>query len=188
MKKKLKFLAPTLALGMVFGANGVSANDDTVTVKPGDTLWGISNQHESVTLNELRELNPQVNPYNLAIGSTLTIDDDSQTDYPARETFHTVRPGDTLQAIANLHEGVTLNDLYQLNPGIDPYSLTIGSELRVYGSSNESSREVFHTVEPGSTLYSIANLHANLTLDELYELNPGIDPYNLTIGSEVRVR
>jgi len=62
MKKKLKFLAPTLALGMVFGANGVAANDDTVTVKPGDTLWGISNQHENITLNELRELNPQVNP------------------------------------------------------------------------------------------------------------------------------
>lgn len=188
MKKKLKFLAPTLALGMVFGANGVAANDDTVTVKPGDTLWGISNQHENITLNELRELNPQVNPYNLAIGSKLKLDTDNQSDYPAREIFHTVKPGDTLQAIANLHEGVTLNDLYHLNPGIDPYNLTIGSEVRVYGSDNESSLEVFHTVKPGNTLYSIATLHANVTLDELYELNPGIDPFNLTIGSEVRVR
>ncbi|AQQ52166.1 LysM peptidoglycan-binding domain-containing protein [Planococcus lenghuensis] len=152
------------------------------TVEPGETLYSIANLHKNLTLDELYELNPGIDPYNLQIGSEVRVSGTPDST----ETFHTVQPGETLYSIANLHENLTLDELYDLNPGIDPYNLQIGSEVRVSGTPD--STEMYHTVEPGETLYSIANLHKNLTLDELYDLNPGIDPYTLQIGSEVRVQ
>ncbi|MGP4062179.1 LysM peptidoglycan-binding domain-containing protein [Halobacillus sp. H74] len=98
-----------------------------------------------------------------------------------------VKPEDTLWSISQLYEGVTVDELYEMNPNVEPFNLEVGSHLKV-NAEQDSSREVYHTVTPGSTLYSIANLHANVTLDELYELNPGIDPYDLQAGDEVKVR
>ncbi|SFJ49677.1 LysM domain-containing protein [Halobacillus dabanensis] len=131
MKKSTKYLTPLIALGISFGVgSSVSAeSDNTVEVKPDDTLWSIS----------------------------------------------------------QLYEGVTVDELYEMNPNVDPFQLEIGSELRVK-AEQDSSREIYHTVTPGSTLSSIANLHANVTLDELYELNPDIDPYDLQPGDKVKVR
>ncbi|MGD6966387.1 muramidase family protein [Rossellomorea vietnamensis] len=197
MKKSTKFLAPALAAGMVFGAGSASANSHTVTVDSGDTLWGIAQNHEGVSVEDLKNWNPGVDARSLSIGSELVVSSSSAPDdYEgdrANEEFHTVQPGETLISIANLHEGVTLDDLYNWNPGIDPYSLQLGSEVRVIPAddstdgSNDTSEEVFHSVQQGETLTSIANLHKNVTLDELYDWNPGIDPRSLQIGSEVRV-
>ncbi|WP_081988409.1 LysM domain-containing protein [Halobacillus sp. BBL2006] len=46
----------------------------------------------------------------------------------------------------------------------------------------------FHTVKPGSTLYNIANLHKGVSVEDLLELNPNIDPFNLRVGQEIRVK
>jgi LysM repeat protein len=185
MKKTSKILAPALALGMIAGGSAASAAGTTVTVEKGDTLWGIAQNHDSVSVNDLYEWNPGIDARSLEVGSELMVQD--APEYP-NETFHTITPGETLWSIANLHAGLTVDELYELNPEIDPYNLVIGSEIKVSPGSNEGSKEEFHTVEPGETLWSIANLHANVTLDELYELNPDIDPRSMPIGSEVRVR
>ncbi|RLQ91957.1 LysM peptidoglycan-binding domain-containing protein [Planomicrobium sp. Y74] len=152
-------------------------------VQPGETLYSIANLHAGVTLDDLYDWNPGIDPYNLQIGSDVRV---QAPDNTSVEVFHMVQPGETLYSIANLHAGVTLDDLYDWNPGIDPYNLQIGSDVRVQAPDN-TSVEVFHMVQPGETLYSIANLHAGVTLDDLYDWNPGIDPYNLQIGSDVRV-
>jgi LysM repeat protein len=181
MKKTSKILAPALALGMIAGGGAASAAGTSVTVEKGDTLWGIAQDYDNVSVTDLYEWNPGIDAHGLEVGREIFVQDAPQ--YP-NETFHTVTPGDTLWSIANLHAGLTVDEIYELNPGIDPYNLVIGSELKV----SPSSKEVFHTVEPGETLWSIANLHANATLDDLYELNPDIDPRSLAVGSEVRVR
>ncbi|EDL65433.1 LysM peptidoglycan-binding domain-containing protein [Bacillus sp. SG-1] len=181
MKKTSKILAPALALGMIAGGGAASAAGTSVTVEKGDTLWGIAQNHDNVSVNNLYDWNPGLDARSLEIGSEIMLHD--KPEYP-NETFHTVTPGETLWSIANLHAGLTLEELYELNPEVDPYSLVIGSDVKV----SPSSREVFHTVKPDETLWSISNLHANLTLDDLYDLNPDIDPRSLAIGSEVRVR
>ncbi|TAA68167.1 LysM peptidoglycan-binding domain-containing protein [Planococcus salinarum] len=139
-----------------------------------------------MTVNELQELKPTLNPYTLQIGTEIVISSENNNSHGSVEEFHMVQPGETLYSIANLHEGVTLDDLYDWNPGIDAYNLQIGSEVRVQ-APDYNSVETFHMVQPGETLTSIANLHEGVTLDDLYNWNPGIDPYNLQIGSEVRV-
>ncbi|WLR47391.1 LysM peptidoglycan-binding domain-containing protein [Halobacillus litoralis] len=94
----------------------------------------------------------------------------------------TFEKGDTLWSLAEQYDDVTVDDLFRWNPGIDADFIQPGSRITVKTDemvSDDYPNEEFHTVTPGSTLYSFANLHEGLTLSELFELNPGIDPWNL---------
>ena len=51
------------------------------------------------------------------------------TTGPRRKTY-TVRPGDTLALIAE-RTGVTVEELLELNPDIDPNSLTVGEKIKL---------------------------------------------------------
>lgn len=184
MKKRAKIIAPTLALGMVVGASGVSADSVTETINSGETLWGISQDYENVSVQDIKELNPNVDPYSLTVGQEITIKANDQSDNSSREVFHTVEPGETIQSIANLHKDLTVDELYELNPSLSPDSLEVGSEVRV----SDYNYDLFHTIQSGDTLYGIAQTYDGVTLDDLYELNRGIDPYKLMIGSEIRIR
>ena len=53
----------------------------------------------------------------------------STTAQPTRRTY-TVRPGDTLALIAE-RTGVPVETLLELNPGIDPNSLTVGERVKL---------------------------------------------------------
>lgn len=44
--------------------------------------------------------------------------------------FHRIRPGDTLEAVANRYE-TTVDDLLRLNPNIEPNNLSPGQRIRV---------------------------------------------------------
>ena len=52
------------------------------------------------------------------------------TEPAAPPRFHIVRSGDTLATIADAN-GTTVERLLELNPGIDPVALTVGSRVRV---------------------------------------------------------
>lgn len=178
--KKLKFLmAPILAMGMIFGigVGHVFAEVSTVEVEKGDTLWSISKDHD-VSIYDLYEWNFGIDPYNLQIGMEVIVD-------PGSDWYHTVAPGDTFYNIAAKYEGLTVGDLYIMNPILDPYNLQIGSKVKIQAA--EYGIE-YHTVEPGETLFWIAFMNPNVTLADLYQLNPGIDPYHLQIGSKIRVK
>jgi murein DD-endopeptidase MepM/ murein hydrolase activator NlpD len=41
-----------------------------------------------------------------------------------------------------------------------------------------------YIIQPGDTLWSIAEEY-DLTVDEIVDLNPGIDPYNLQVGQAI---
>lgn len=196
MKKTSKLSVPVLALGLAVGTPGFAAQAETVTVESGDTFWSISQEH-GVSVEQLTNLNSDINPNAIPIGTELLISEEnnngSEEEEDSREVYHTVAPYNTLYDLAQLHAGVTLQDLYDWNPGIDPYNLQVGSEIRVQppednsDEDNDSSREVYHTVAPGDTLYGLAQLHAGVTLQDLYDWNPGIDPLNLQVGDEIRV-
>ena len=71
--------------------------NETYTVKPGDTLYGISNQF-GVSVTELAELN-NIKGSNLSIGTILKIPTSNGTN-PNNMFMYTVKQGDTLYKIA----------------------------------------------------------------------------------------
>ena len=66
----------------------------TYTVKPGDTLWGISNQY-GVSVTELARIN-NVTADKLRVGQVLTIPSKSGTN-PSNMFIYTVQKGDRLR-------------------------------------------------------------------------------------------
>ncbi len=133
------------------------------TLRKDDTLAGIAARF-GLTVEELRALNPGLDPLALVPGSKLRLRESAppvaQEAQPAKKepaakknrpaadptpkasappqpppqpearTTHTVASGDTLTSIA-VRYGTTVTDLLAANPGIDPYSLVAGQEVRV---------------------------------------------------------
>jgi LysM repeat protein len=48
----------------------------------------------------------------------------------ARQEFYEIRAGDTLDAVASRFD-ITLETLFELNPGVDPMGLQVGQRIRV---------------------------------------------------------
>ncbi|WP_169891249.1 LysM peptidoglycan-binding domain-containing protein [Litchfieldia alkalitelluris] len=180
-RKASKFLAPAVAAGMLFGATGFSANAATDTVESGETLWDIAQEH-ILNVNELVDLNSNLDPRAIPVGT--------EVELPGEDTVtHVVQPGNTLWGIAQVYDGVSVDHLYDLNEGVDPYTLTIGSELTVvdYDNSTNNSDVIYHTVQPGNTFYEIASVYDGVSVDDIAEANPTLDPQALIIGSQVAI-
>lgn len=62
-------------------------------------------------------------------GTTTTGSETSTTDEPPAETY-VVRAGDTLASISE-ETDTTVEELQELNPGVDSNSLTIGQEIKL---------------------------------------------------------
>lgn len=93
-----------------------------------------------------------------------------------------VQRGDTLYTIA-LRTNTNVNEIIELNPNINPSNLRIGS-LICLPPEQPCPSGIFWEVAPGDTLYGIARAY-NTAVQELLELNPGIDPNNLQIGQKL---
>lgn len=110
---------------------------------------------------------------------------------------YTVAAGDTLYSIGEKYD-LPVSLLMRVNRITDPYNLTVGTKLCIPGDPSqlpsrpeppappEPPRPRIHVVEAGDTLYLIAKKH-NVKLDDLMEQNPDIDPYNLMIGTRLRL-
>lgn len=104
--------------------------------------------------------------------------------------IYTVNKGDTLYSISEKYD-VPVSLLMRINCIDDPYNLQVGVKLCIPGTEdqlpgNSPAPYKTHTVIPGDTLYLIAKKHG-IKLDSLMRANPDIDPYNLLIGTELRI-
>ncbi|AFS77421.1 peptidoglycan-binding LysM [Gottschalkia acidurici 9a] len=95
-----------------------------------------------------------------------------------------VRPGDTLSKIA-MDFNISVPILLILNPTINPYNLSVGQEICVpLGGESTCPNGFFHTVRRGDDFYRIAQQYG-LTVRELREANPFVDPYALHVGQRI---
>ena len=100
--------------------------NQTYTVKPGDTLYGISNQY-GVSVTELAELNG-IKGSSLGVGTVLKIPVTSGTN-PNNMFMYTIKRGDTLYSIATKYN-TTPQKIIDLNY-LKSTTITPGQVLRI---------------------------------------------------------
>lgn len=165
-------------------------NAITYTVQNGDTLYRISRLY-GVNISDLIELN-NLNTTLLTPGQQILIPNQSLDE----TTTYTVVKGDTLNKIASEY-GVTVDDLISSN-NLTTTNLQIGQVLTIPqgiiddGSNNsnidnEIEEITYETyiVEPGDTLYGIAN-QFNTTVDNIKNLN-NLTSNTLSIGQVLNI-
>lgn len=150
-------------------------------IRPGDDFYHLAIRFNT-TIPAIISANPLINPNALQIGQTVCIP--SQAIYPAcpEGNYYTIRPGDTLYNIASNYN-VSLDDLIEANPGIDPYMIMVGQVICIPLAVPpvECTKGKPYTVKPGDTFYRISRKF-NVSLDDLVEINPSIDPDRLLVG------
>ena len=159
---------------------------ETYTVKPGDTLYGISNQF-GVLVTELAELNG-IKGSNLPVGTVLKIPSKSGVN-PNNMFMYTVEKGDSLYSIARKYN-TTVNDIINLNY-LKSNNLSVGQVIRIpetYFKQDEMTMPnyISYTVKPGDTLYSIAS-NNGVSVDTI--ISDNVLPNNsLSVGQVLRLR
>lgn len=156
-------------------------NQSTYTVQSGDTLYGISRQHNT-SAQRIRELN-NLTSDNLVTGQVLIVSDNDATN-PSECVIYTVEAGDSLYEIAKKYD--TTADLIKEYNGLESNDLSIGQELRIpcYIEDNDNSdlpEYVNYTVEAGDNLYDIAEKFGT-TVDKIKKDND-LKSNTLTVGT-----
>ena len=160
--------------------------NQTYTVKPGDTLYGISNQF-GVSVTELARIN-NVKAETLQIGQVLKIPSEFGTN-PNNMFMYTVKPGDTLYGIARVY-GTTVDAIMDLN-NLTSVSLSVGQVLRIpetFISESDMNlpNYVNYTVKKGDTLYSISK-NFGVPVETLIADN-ALSSNTLRIGQNLKIR
>lgn len=159
MVKKLKQTHPRRhMLAGALGAVGLltltaqTAAASEVTVKPGDTVWGIAQQH-GLTTQAIEDANPTTikkissTVDLIQVGQRLTLPDGQNnrtvttpTSTSVTNSTYTVQAGDQLAGVAQQF-GVSTSQLRQWNQ-LTSDQLVVGQQLQVTGSPATSSYQV----------------------------------------------
>ena len=197
------------------------------TVVRGDTLYSIS-RHYSSTVSEVIQWNHLYPPYNLSVGQRLQVNPSNKwgkkkkrgkkdkrdtrqikKTTPRHNTgYHTVVRGDTVSSISRIY-GYSVSEIGDWNNLYQPYSLSVGQQLRVYPPSkvrlgyrkttlttsqrntksqrntNAGKKVNSHIVAPGETLYSIAKRYGK-TVSQIIRWNHLRSPYTLSVGQRLQ--
>ncbi len=152
-----------------------------IKVKPGDTLWQLSEKYQ-IPLAEILAVNGFENPDQLSVGQTVLI--------PTQDSIHIVKPGESLYSIAK-NRGISLNQLLQANPGLTaPYTIYPGDELKIpaIGQKPRRTIEVNGYVYPGVQEPQLAGALPNLTYLAIFSYQARANGSLIPIDDEPLIR
>lgn len=132
------------------------------TVKPGDTVYGLSRAY-NISPQQLKEWNG-MKDNTLSLGQKLMVGYNTSTAERPRVGSNT-----------GFQQGGDLNK-----------TTSTANNTTAGVTKTTPPKEVYHTVQKGDTLYSIAR-NNNLTINELKILNDGLTT-NISIGQKIRVK
>ncbi len=116
------------------------------------------------------------------------------------QQVYKVKSGDTLYNISKIHK-VSIDTLYEMNPGLEQSGLKEGAEIMVSSEGNASKEgKIVYTKSPeapkatsnqyrvqkGDTLYAISK-KLGISTDELIRLNDGLTAENLKVDQILNV-
>lgn len=102
------------------------------------------------------------------------------------ESIYTVVSGDTLSGIASKY-GTTYQRLAEYNNIANPNKIYPGQQIKIPGSSNQSSSVAYYTVVSGDNLTKIANKYGT-TVNQLVSWNNIANPNLIYPGQKLRVK
>ncbi len=166
-------------LGVPYTKPGITVNDqDTYTVKKGDTLYSISKK-QNIPIDTIIKLN-NLTSSNLEIGQQLKLKRDSNNS--SNKNQYIVQRGDTLYSIA-LKNNTTVDKLRELN-NLNTNTLTIGQILVLPIETNIEEYDIY-IVKKGDSLWSISRKF-NIDINDLIELN-NLNDLTLQINQSILV-
>ena len=162
--------------------SGLPSGAATITVKAGDTLSDIAERY-GVSVGSLMRANGLRNSNFLEAGQTLRLPESGT----AGNRRHTVRPGDTLGAIAVRYR-VSERQLMALNGLSSADYLEVGQTLRLPGgvASGVKAGKGRHTVRSGDTLGGIA-VQYRVTERQLMALNDLASADHVEVGQRLKL-
>ncbi|MBB1078570.1 LysM peptidoglycan-binding domain-containing protein [Limosilactobacillus sp. STM2_1] len=133
-----------------------AVNAEQLTVKAGDTIWGIAKQH-GLSVSALEQANPSVKKLSdsidlITVGQQLTLPSSQQNVNTAlnADGSYTVQPGDTLSSIAGRYN-ISVSQLMSWNSLTSSDSLYIGQHLSVTGPVANTAPTVMQPAASQST-------------------------------------
>ncbi len=151
------------------------------TIKRGETLKGIARAY-ALTLKELLEANPTIDPYAYRAGSVLCIPQPASIEC-CDGRLYCARASDTLQGIGESF-GVTQEALAKNNPSLGKGGVVAGQILCIPAKrlSQTCPGAVDQIVlTQGTGFYDILTAY-NISYGALAAVNPGVDLGSLTAG------
>ena len=160
---------------MIEGSDGAAPRtaQDYYTVQKEDTLAGIA-RDVGMPERELRALNPGLDPLALQPGSKLRLDESA----PAAGRVERRRKPERAASVDPTFS-------WKVESSPSPSASPAPAPVPAMPESPNEPGET-HVVSAGDTLSSIAGRYGT-TVEELLVLNPGIDPYAIVSGQEIRV-
>lgn len=166
-------------LGVPYTKPGITVNNqDTYTVKKGDTLYSISKK-QNIPIDTIIKLN-NLTSSNLEIGQQLKLKSDSNNS--SNKNQYIVKRGDTLYSIA-LKNNTTVDKLRELN-NLNTNTLTIGQILALPIETDIDEYDIY-VVNKGDSLWSISRKF-NIDINDLIELN-NLNDLTLQINQSILV-
>jgi membrane-bound lytic murein transglycosylase D len=131
-----------------------------------------------------------------------SVSNHDNTATPEGKIIHTVSSGESLSIISRKY-GTTVSKIMEWN-SLRSTNLKVGQKLTIYGKNSvptpETKQEsktpeveipsegvVYHTIESGDNFWELSKKYGT-TVDEIERLNTGLDPKDLKMGQQVRVK
>lgn len=181
-----------------------NSSSKTYTVKSGDSLWSIANNHNT-SVSNLKSIN-NLKSDTIYVGQVLKLTKETTSNnqqnsnnnsQSSSDVYYTVRSGDSLWKIATSHD-TTVNDLKSINK-LSSNTIYVGQKLKIKeGKNNQSSSQnqsststsqsssvKTYTVKSGDTLWGIANKN-NTSVSSIKEKN-NLKSDNIYVGQVLTI-
>ncbi|WP_303263098.1 autolysin/adhesin Aaa [Staphylococcus aureus] len=199
-KKVIAAIIGTSAISAVAATQANAAT--THTVKPGESVWAISNKY-GISIAKLKSLNNLTSNLifpNQVLKVSGSSNSTSNSSRPSTNSgggsYYTVQAGDSLSLIASKY-GTTYQNIMRLN-GLNNFFIYPGQKLKVSGtasSSNAASNSSrpstnsgggsYYTVQAGDSLSLIASKYGT-TYQKIMSLN-GLNNFFIYPGQKLKV-